>query len=108
MKTIIGRRLNGSAIVTVKSEQGEKALMHYPVHSPDGFEWGYGGSGPADLAYAILTEVAGQTVASEYYQDFKWLVVSSLPHEGFELSEAAVRKCIGRLQGKAPSMVAQG
>lgn len=23
-------------------------------HSPDGFEWGYNGSGPAQLAYAIL------------------------------------------------------
>lgn len=23
-------------------------------HSPDGFEWGFGGSGPAQLSYAIL------------------------------------------------------
>ena len=26
-------------------------------HSPTGFEWGYGGSGPAQLALAILTTV---------------------------------------------------
>lgn len=25
-------------------------------HSPDGFEWGYGGSGPAQLALAILVD----------------------------------------------------
>ncbi|MCK4554525.1 hypothetical protein KAU19_06245, partial [Candidatus Parcubacteria bacterium] len=25
-------------------------------HSPDGFAWGYGGSGPAQLALAILIE----------------------------------------------------
>ncbi|MPZ50844.1 MAG: hypothetical protein GEU75_16355 [Dehalococcoidia bacterium] len=32
------------------------ALMHIPFHSPDGFEWGYAGSGPADLALAILAD----------------------------------------------------
>ncbi len=25
-------------------------------HSPDGFSWGYGGSGPAQLALAILAD----------------------------------------------------
>ncbi|MBT9252140.1 MAG: hypothetical protein KM296_00220 [Brockia lithotrophica] len=29
-------------------------LHHVERHSPTGFEWGYGGSGPADLALSIL------------------------------------------------------
>lgn len=38
-------------------ENGEvRELPHVPVHSPDGFEMGYAGSGPADLALAILCD----------------------------------------------------
>ncbi len=33
-----------------------RPLTHIPYHSPDGFEWGYAGSGPADLALAILAD----------------------------------------------------
>ncbi len=33
-----------------------RPLTHVPYHSPDGFEWGYAGSGPADLALAILAD----------------------------------------------------
>lgn len=28
-------------------------------HSPDGFEWGYSGSGPAQLALALAADVLG-------------------------------------------------
>ena len=45
-------------------------------HSPDGFNWGYDGSGPAQLALSILLAVGcprGQ--AFEYYEDFKREVV---------------------------------
>ena len=34
-------------------------LRHVVHHSPDGFEWGYDGSGPADLALSILVAVIG-------------------------------------------------
>ena len=41
-------------------------------HSPDGFEWGYNGSGPAQLALALVLDVTGQPgVAAFVYQDFK-------------------------------------
>ena len=45
-------------------------------HSPDGFNWGYGGSGPAQLALALLMLVVDGKTALEYYQDFKWEFVS--------------------------------
>lgn len=32
-------------------------LRHVAVHSPTGFECGYGGSGPADLALSILADL---------------------------------------------------
>lgn len=46
-------------------------------HSPTGFAWGYGGSGPAQLALAILYEVTGNKELSlRYYQRFKNEVVA--------------------------------
>jgi hypothetical protein len=76
-KTYVGvRDENGTAQVYIE-EQGERRLLHHPVrHSPTGFEWGYGGSGPADLARALLLDATGST---EAYMDFKWSVIANLP-----------------------------
>ncbi len=50
-----------------------KPLKQVVRHSPTGMQWGYGGSGPADLALSILTDVfAGRVeLADLYYQQFK-------------------------------------
>ena len=50
----------------------------YRNHSPDGFAWGYGGSGPAQLALAIMLEVKGEAFG---YQDFKWKEIANLPQD---------------------------
>lgn len=66
-------------------------------HSPDGFEWGYGGSGPADLALNIVEAVLfiehydGPRVnmsrgdcfrlASALHQDFKWKFIATVSQE---------------------------
>lgn len=55
-------------------------------HSPDGFMWGYGGSGPAQLALAILMKATGNNdVALALYQKFKWEKLATLPMEDFEM-----------------------
>jgi hypothetical protein len=55
-------------------------------HSPDGPEWGYGGSGPAQLALALLADALGSNRAGDqlaicFYQTFKWRVISALAQE---------------------------
>jgi hypothetical protein len=50
-------------------------------HSPDGFNWGYGGSGPAQLALAIVLKLTGEITG---YQDFKWRIIAKLPIGPFE------------------------
>jgi len=46
-------------------------------HSPDGFQWGYSGSGPAQLALALLFDATNDSnIAKTHYQDFKWEVVA--------------------------------
>jgi len=72
-------------VVTVDGEP----LEHHVRHS-DGFEWGYGGSGPADLALAILWDCFGELVAREWYQRFKWAVVAHFRHQGWELTELQI------------------
>lgn len=51
-------------------------------HSPDGFNWGYGGSGPAQLALAICIELYGADRRDEWpinYQNFKFTYIATLP-----------------------------
>jgi hypothetical protein len=78
--------------VVVLDDNGVRPLQHYPYHSPTGFGWGYGGSGPADLARCILLdhyEVVPAKAGRLYppargelpvrYQDFKFAAVAGLP-----------------------------
>lgn len=54
--------------------------LHLDVreHSPTGFAWGYSGSGPAQLALALLTDATGdEELALRHYQDFKREVVAA-------------------------------
>jgi hypothetical protein len=55
-------------------------------HSPDGFSWGYGGSGPAQLALAILLKYVPAEYAEELYQSFKIDHVANWPREDFQKS----------------------
>lgn len=45
-------------------------------HSPDGFAWGYHGSGCAQLALAILLHFASEEFALKHYQKFKADVIA--------------------------------
>ena len=55
-------------------------------HSPDGFNWGYGGSGPSQLALAISLEFYDKEKALKIYQELKWRCIATLPQSDFEVS----------------------
>jgi hypothetical protein len=79
MKRYEGRREGHAVTVTVDGRRlnPRRDLWN---HSPSGFEWGYGGSGPAQLALAILADHLGDDQeALEFYQRFKWAVIAGLP-----------------------------
>ena len=69
-------------------------------HSPTGFEWGYGGSGPAQLALALLAHMVGNDIALRYYQLFKWQVVARLPSAGWALSPATIQEALNEIMQK--------
>jgi hypothetical protein len=49
-------------------------------HSPTGIAWGYGGSGPAQCAFALLVDYLGDEArARRVYQEFKFRVIAALP-----------------------------
>ena len=54
-------------------------------HSPGGFEWGYGGSGPAQLALAMLLYLYGDEIALACYQDFKSDAIARTQEWGFKM-----------------------
>ena len=67
-------------------------------HSPDGFNWGYGGSGPAQLALAILLDFTDDPELSlRHYQVFKSLFVEKMSHN-WEVSGDVIRQWIEELE----------
>ena len=60
-------------------------------HSADGFGWGDGGSGAAQLALAILLRATDRETALAHYQAFKWDLIAKRPQADFSLRLAKVR-----------------
>ena len=80
-------RYTSARTVTVayQDENGQRQNEALPPrtdlvdHSPTGFSWGYAGSGPAQLALAILCHFSkDDQYAIRHYQDFKSEVISRI------------------------------
>ena len=86
MKTYEGRRRFFATRVTVDG-RSLRFRRDLRCHSPAEFEWGYGGSGPAQLALAILADHLGDDEqALNLYQRFKWAVIAGLPRHCWRLT----------------------
>ena len=59
-------------------------------HSPTGFSWGFGGSGPAQLALAVLADYLGDGAALELYQTFKWQVIAGLKADKWTFDASSI------------------
>lgn len=84
-----GRRTSNRNIVTVNGERLDPR-PDLRNHSPDGFEWGYHGSGPAQLALAILAHEYGDEIAEVHYQDFKRLAIGRLAEHYWTLTSQEI------------------
>ena len=74
-----------------KKELSPRKSQRVYNHSPDGFNWGYGGSGPSQLALAIMLRYLPREKALKLYQDFKREVIAGLPvGHNFELPVESV------------------
>lgn len=98
MATYEGSCESGHAVVNV---DGSPLPPRFDLknHSPDGFSWGYRGSGPAQLALAILAhhfsildnnQELADAKALRLYQRFKEKLIASLPEEGWQIDSYVV------------------
>ena len=102
MKRYEGKRQGYAVSVTV---DGRRLNPRFDLwnHSPTGFEWGYGGSGPAQLALAILADhCRDDEQALNWYQRFKWAVIAELPHRGWTLTGEEIDAVLRSLREHEP------
>jgi len=90
VKKYVGIRTSDNrCIVTVNGSAVTKLLpdaRELWCHSHSGYEWGYTGSGPAQLALALLFDATGSApLALHFYQRFKFEVVCKLPEATWSL-----------------------
>jgi hypothetical protein len=102
MKHYSGRREGHAVIVTVDGHPLNPRLDLWN-HSPTGFEWGYCGSGPAQLALAILADhCKDDERALNFYQRFKWAVVTELPFREWILTGEDIELMLRILRDREP------
>ena len=102
-------------VVLKRNEDGSAStnVPHSVIsHSPDGFEWGYGGSGPSDLALNILnafippnTDGAkpvnchkhqASKTAYVLHQNFKRKFLCAMDEQGGRISKKAIKDFIAQ------------
>lgn len=105
MKTYRGLKFRDFTVVV--EEDGDSRVLSprrdLINHSPTGFAWGYGGSGPAQLALALLADLSGDDeYALANYQEFKWYFVAHLDgFKGWSFTVEAIQKLIDYNKGRA-------
>lgn len=89
-----GSRLASGTVVMVQTQQGRQRLqprLDLIRHHPAGFDWAHTGSGPAQLALALLAHASGSDeFALEHYEVFKHEIVARLPKNTWELTSQQV------------------
>lgn len=84
-----------SPVEVVEDGQVVGLLAHHVRHSPDGFSWGYAGSGPSELARCLLIDALGdagacpecQGLGAVRYEELResatgYVALVSVPEEG--------------------------
>jgi hypothetical protein len=101
--------------VLVATADRVEPLPHHVCHSPSGFEWGYDGNGPSELARCILIDYLADANASyellARYQEFKDEVITNLPRVGiWSLASRAIAAwaASGRRQAHQPTRNERG
>ena len=83
---IRGERRKGEVLVTVDGAPLDwRSSLAERNHSPMGPAWGSGGSGPAQLALAILLAVTAAAMAERFYQQFKWSIIAPIEADRWAL-----------------------
>lgn len=110
MKTYVGNPRDRDWLVYVHKDGNKVVTRLNPRndvinHSPDGFAWGFGGSGPAQLSLALLID-AWEGHCADYvpkakslYQHFKRRIIARIgQEEHWSMSDTMVRALSGLVE----------
>jgi hypothetical protein len=107
MRRYVGERTpDGCQVVVVDTSSPDGSYMLDPRfdirnHSPDGFNFGYSGSGPSQLALALLADAINDDErAQDMYQTFKFKVISRLEGDRFELTDDDIKQEVAWLEAE--------
>ena len=108
-----GQRGRKDCVVQASTDGGETyhalpLYLEWVNHSPTGFEWGYYGSGPSQLAYAILHQyfimVEGFTgdeayeEAQDIYMRFKQDVIAPIHAEKWGIDGGDIKEWLRKTE----------
>jgi len=100
VKTYEGKR-EGYVAMVIANGLPLKPRLDLWNHSPTGFEWGYCGSGPAQLALALLADHLGDDrEAVVLHQDFKQAVVARFDSRGWTLTSEQIQAAVGEIRAR--------
>lgn len=101
-------QVDHTRVVVLPEGQPLNLYLHLVNHSPDGFNWGYGGSGPAQLALALLAhhlelknDPGAYVRAQQHYEQFKREVIAQFPQgEPWTLSTLELDAWLAHAEGR--------
>lgn len=96
-----GVRLVDAGVITVRvSVEGQPLVLPHTLRCASGYEWGYGGAGPAMLALALVRDATGDTeVSFRCYTWFKWAVVACWG-QSWEITAHEIREWVNQWEAE--------
>ena len=106
-KYYVGERTpDGCQVAVLDTDKPDHARLLNPRydlrnHSPDGFEFGYSGSGPSQLSLALMADALGDDKrAQAVYQAFKFKVVGRLTGDMFRLTQEGIKQKVAEIEAE--------
>ena len=116
MKVYVGSR-NATHTMVVSMEEGDSPhvwldpRLDIANHSPTGLEWGYMGSGPSQLAIALIADATGDDEKAgntRLCQQFKRDVVSHFPMKEWMINKDTICKYVESFLSEVPAWERRG
>jgi hypothetical protein len=100
-----GMRIQNRCTVTVNDKP--LPIRHDLVNKSAGFEWGFNGAGPAQLALAILAYHCGsdEQRALDNYDEFKILVTAHIPCNTWSMDREYIEQILRKIEHQNRSVV---
>jgi hypothetical protein len=91
MKIYQGFRKGYGVLVYVDNQELDITRSLTIRHHADSFEWGYRGSGPTQLALALMLDLFDEKTALDWYLFFRNDIINELQHDNWVLLDTQIK-----------------